>query len=256
MLQSAVELFRDVPGVSGMAASGSVARGVADEFSDLDLGVFFADEAARDAAWERRWEWAIGPCFHRFDADHVRPHFVIYLFEPGVKTDLPLHLVTDPPAPDGAPFEVLWDATGEVARWVEASNAGMRERPPDWSEAAHEEERLWAWAYYCVRHLQRGEVYDVAADFPVLRAIVEAWHARLGGRAFFDVRRVHEREPETVEAFADLFPRPEPASLRCALLSLPDLHERQRAEVERREQIEWRTTPEARERIRRWVEQL
>jgi predicted nucleotidyltransferase len=253
VLDRVVAFFRGYPGAVGGSVSGSVARGVADEFSDLDVGIFFADEAARERAWAHRWEWELGPWFHRFDADHVRPYFVIYLLDPGVKTDLPLNLVSDPPSPAGAPYEVLWDSTGEVTKWVEASNAGRQDAPPDWSEAAHEEERIWAWVYYSILHIRRGEYYDVATDFHMLRAIVESWHARLAGNAFFDVRRVHEREPDTVGGLADLFPRPERESLKRALLTLIDLHERQREQIAG---VEWRTRPEGRERIRRWVEEL
>ena len=175
MLDRVVEFFRGQPGVVGMSVAGSVARRVADEHSDLDVDVFFADPAARERVWSERWEWDIAPWFHRFDADHVRSHFVIYLFEPGIKTDIPLLLVSDPPTPAGAPYEVLWDETGDVTRWVEASNSGRVELPPDWSEAAHEDERLWAWAYYCILHIRRGEYYDVAYDFHMLRNIVETW---------------------------------------------------------------------------------
>ena len=68
--------------------------------------------------------------------------------------------------------------------------------------------------------------------FHMLRNIVETWHARLRGAPFFDVRRVHEREPETMREFADLFPRPERESLKRGLQKLIDLHEAQRARVE------------------------
>ena len=245
--------FRGYPGVVGMSVAGSIAGGFADEHSDLDVGVFFADEGARERAWADRWKWDLGPWFHRFDADHVRPHFVIYLLEPGIKTDIPLNLVSDPPTPAGAPYEVLWDETGDVTRWVEASNAGRVELPPDWSDAVHEDERFWAWLYYSVLHMRRGEYYDLAYDFHMLRNIVETWHARLAGRRFFDVRRVHEREPETMREFAELFPRPERDSLKRAFLKLIELHERQREQISG---VEWRTRPEGRERIRRWVEEL
>ena len=248
--------FRTYPGAVGAYVAGSVARGDADEFSDLDVGIFFADEPSRDAAWAARWDWQLGDWFHRFDADHVRPHFVIYLLEPGVKVDLPLYVPGDPPTPAGAPYEVVWDSSGEVTRWVEAANAGRQELPPDWSEAAHEDERLWAWTYYSILHLRRGEYYDVASDFHMLRNIVETWRARLAGRAFFDVRRVHEREPETVDRFADLFPRPEHGSLKQALLALLAIHDEQRAQVERELVVEWRTLPATRRRMRRWVEEL
>lgn len=256
LLDTIVRFFKEQPGAVGGSVSGSVASGVADEYSDLDVGVFFADEEAREAAWQARWDWEIAPWFHRFDADHVKPYFVIYLFEPGVKADLPLNLVTDPPLPGGAPFEVLWDTTGEVTRWVEASNAGWQALPPDWSAATHEEERIWAWIYWCLRHVQRGEYYDVADDFKALRDIVETWHARLSGRGLFDFRRVHEREPETVSLFADLFPRPERESLKNALRVLIEIHDRQRAEVDGLLGIEWRSSPAGRERIRELVEAI
>jgi predicted nucleotidyltransferase len=252
VLGRVVEFFRDYPGAVGGYVAGSIARGVADEYSDLDVGIFFADERSREEAWNARWDWEILPWFHRFDADHVKPYFVIYLFELGVKTDIPLLLAGDEPEPAGAPFEVLWDRTGEVTRWVEASNAGRQILPPDWSDAVHEEERLWAWTYYCILHLRRGEYYDVATDFHFIRSIVEAWHARLSGRDFFDVRRVHEREPQVVERFADMFPRPERASLKRALEQVLALHEEQREQLD----LEWRTSPEARERIRALVDQL
>jgi Nucleotidyltransferase domain len=251
-LDRVVAFFRGVEGVAGMAVSGSLARGGVDQHSDLDVYVFFVDEDPRRAAWEGRWTWEIAPWFHRFDADHVRPHFVIYLFEPGVKTDLVLNLVTDPPTPGGAPYEVLWDETGDVTRWVDASNSGRVELPPDWSEAAHEDERLWAWTYYSVLHIRRGEYYDIATDFHFLRNIVETWQARLAGQAVFDVRRVHEREPGTVERFADLFPRPERASLKRALQRVLELQDEQRAQLD----VGWTTLPETRERIRRWVDEL
>src|SRR5437899_1738882 len=111
-----------------------------------------------------------------------------------------------PPALRGV--EAHHDLGTESASGQAPGSAGQRrELPPDWSAAAHEEERIWAWIYYCARHVQRGEYYDVASDFHMLREIVEAWHARLCGKAFFDIRRVHEREPETMSRFADLFPR-------------------------------------------------
>jgi hypothetical protein len=257
VLERVVRFFQDQSAAVGGCVSGSVARRAADEYSDLDVAIFFADEQRRDDAWRTRWEWEIEPWFHRFDADHVRPHLVIYLFEPGVKADLLLHLVTDPPTPGGAPYEVLWDTSGNVGKWVEASNSGRQQNlPPDWGDAAHEEERIWAWIYWCVRHAQRGEYYDVADDFQALRAIVEAWHARLCGNAFFDLRRVHEREPETMHRFADLFPRPTRESLKQALRVLIEIHDQQREEVDRSLGIEWRTTAEARERIRQLVDVL
>jgi hypothetical protein len=242
--------FRGYAGVVGMYVAGSIASRLADEHSDLDVGVFFADEDARERAWAERWEWDLGPWFHRFDADHVRPYFVIYLLDSDVKVDIPLNTVDYPPTPDGAPYEVLWDDTGDVTRWVDAANSGRFELPPDWSDAPHEEERFWAWIYYSILHMRRGEYYDLAWDFHMLRNIVETWHARLRGESYFRVRRVH---PDVVRELADLFPRPERESLKRALLKLIELHEGQREQIDG---VEWPTLPEGRERIKRYVEEL
>ena len=78
VLDAIVDFFGAQPGVVGGFASGSLAYGGMDELSDLDLGIVVEDEAVRERLWESRWDWQIAPWFHRFDADHVRPHFVIY----------------------------------------------------------------------------------------------------------------------------------------------------------------------------------
>jgi predicted nucleotidyltransferase len=253
VLEAILAFFARQPGAVGAFVSGSVASRTADPYSDLDVGILFDGEAARDRVWERRLEWDIAPWFHRFDADHVKDHFVIYLYEPGVKADLNLHVPHDLPRPPGVRFEPLWDETGELVRWAAEVDA-LPVPEPDWSEALHEEERLWAWLYFCVRHVERGEYYDIATDFFMLRQIVEAWQARLDGRPVFDSRRVHEREPPAlVAALADCFPRPERASLKLAMQRLIELHERQRGLAPA---LAWRTSEAARRRIRAMVEGL
>jgi hypothetical protein len=219
-----------------------------DEESDLDVGVCFGDEAAREAAWERRWEWDIAPWFLRFDADHVKPYFVIYLYDPKVKVDISLHTPNDLPAPEGGPYVLAWDDTGRLADW-----AAVAVPPPpevDWSTAVHEDERFWAWLVYSLQHVRRGEYYSIAGDFPYLRDVVEQWAARLAGQPRFSIRRA-ERRLDTAE-LAELFPRPERNELKRALLKLIELHERQRAQVD----ADWRTSDEARSRITAWIEEL
>src|SRR5438477_509704 len=76
----------------GAWVSGSLASRNADAYSDIDVGVCFRDEPSRKAMWSHRWDWPIAPWFHRFDADHVRPFFVIYFFEPAVKADIALYV--------------------------------------------------------------------------------------------------------------------------------------------------------------------
>jgi predicted nucleotidyltransferase len=246
VLAAVFDFFR--PQAPGAWVSGSVASGGMDAESDLDVGILFANEASREAAWARRWDWQIAPWFHRFDADHVRPYFVIYLFDPRVKTDIPLYTPGDLPAPAGGPYVLAWDDTGWLATW--AARAVPGDEVPDWAPAVHEEERFWAWLVYSVQHVRRGEYYSIASDFWYLRDIVEQWQARLEGRPRFAIRRA-ERLGETRE-LAELFPRPERADLKRALLRLVDLHDRQRAQLE----LPWRTSEDGRRRIRRWVQEL
>jgi predicted nucleotidyltransferase len=246
VLEAVLAHFR--PSAVGAWVSGSVARGGMDEESDVDVGICFGSEAERQAAWEMRQDWEIAPWFHRFDADHVKPFFVIYLFSPKVKTDIPLYTLDNLPAPDGGPYVLAWDDTGRLREWAKAAvPAGD---PVDWSPAIHEEERFWAWLVYSLQHVRRGELYSTASDFAALRDIVEQWHARLDGRSRFSTRRA-EQLGDTSE-LAELFPRPEHGSLKHALLKLIAIHDRQRAELD----LPWRTAEAARERIRRWVEEL
>ncbi len=165
---------------AGAWVSGSIARGGMDEESDVDVGICFATEAERRAAWEARLDWEIAPWFHRFDADHVKPFFVIYLFTPKVKADIPLYTFDDLPGPDGGPYALAWDDTGRLREWANA--AIPADEAVDWSPAVHEDEQFWAWLVYSVQHIRRGELYSIASEFAALRDVAEQWQARLEGR--------------------------------------------------------------------------
>ena len=219
-----------------------------DAESDLDVGICFATDAEREAAWGERWHWEIAPWFHRFDADHVRPYFVIYLFEPKVKTDIPLYTLDDLPSPEGGPYVLAWDDAGTLTAW--AASAVPPRLEVDWAPAVHEEERLWAWLVYSLQHVRRGEYYSIAADFFFLRDVVEQWEARLSGLPRFAVRRA-EHTLDTSE-LAELFPRPERGDLARALRRLVEIHDRQRARLD----LPWRTSEGARARIRSWIADL
>ena len=175
VLEAVLAFFRKDPPAIGAWVAGSVARGDTDEYSDLDVGICFRDEPSRTAAWSHRWDWLIAPWFHRFDADHVRPYFVIYLFEgeePGgtpVKADLALYLEEELPPPEGGPYRVAWDDEGLLSEW--ATRTG--DRHADWALAPHEDERFWAWTFYCLQHVRRGEYYEIASELHWLRGIVE-----------------------------------------------------------------------------------
>jgi Nucleotidyltransferase domain len=246
VLKALLEFFEKDPDAVGAWVSGSIARGNADAYSDIDVGVCFRDDAARKAMWSHRWEWPIAPWFHRFDADHVRPYFVIYFFEPAVKADIALYVDEELPPPEGGPYRIGWDRLGHLSAWA----ARQSDRNADWTLAVHEDERFWAWTYYCLRHVDRGEYYEVASELHWLRGIVEAWRAREAGHPAFSYRRAESHYD--VADLADTFPRPDRQELKRALLRLIELHERQRAAVD----AKWATTDAARARIRAMVEAL
>lgn len=79
------------PAILACFLSGSFGRRTADEYSDLDVGLVFADDDARDFAWQRRFEFVKDVLPYvpvkSFDADHVRPHFHIALYSNGAKVD-------------------------------------------------------------------------------------------------------------------------------------------------------------------------
>ncbi|WP_410789623.1 nucleotidyltransferase domain-containing protein [Kribbella sp. C-35] len=246
VLGAVLDFFR--PRAVGAFVCGSVARGGMDKESDLDIGIVLPDATVRDAVWAERWDWEIAPWFHRFDADHVKPYFVIYLYEPRIKADISLYTPDELPHAEGGPYVIAWDDAGRLDDW--AQSAVPTEQAVDWSPAMHEEERFWAWVIYCVQHVRRGEYYAIAADFEPLRDIVEQWQARLAGHPAFTIRRT-ETLFDTTD-LAQLFPTPDRADLKRALLKLIDLHDQQRAQLN----LPWRTTETARERIRRWVTEL
>lgn len=255
VLKKAIEYFQKQSGVTGMFISGSLVSGQMDPYSDLDLGIVFSDTKARDQVWVRRWDWNIHDWFHRFDADHVKPYFVIYIFEPKVKADINLYLESDLPDGEGAPYKVVWDQSSKLGQWANSINL-LSKKGPDWAEVVHEDERFWAWIFYTYLHTARGEYYDVAAAFgPYLRDIVEKWQARLSGQNKFQFRRVELREPEPFKTRIKLcFPNPSRESLKTAMLALIEIYREQHAEISRRLNPKWRTrftsTKEIEDRVR------
>ena len=202
-------------------------------------------------AWVSRWSWDIARWFHRFDADHVKPHFVIYLFEPGVKADLALYTLDDLPAVEGRPYRCVWDARGELERWTENDQCAAACRPRLGPGVVHEDERFWAWMFYVWQHIDRGEYYHVASEIAALRNIVEQWGARLAGTPRFEHRRLEQR-PDSgadLERLGAMFPDPERGVQRRACLSMIELQNELRSRVSERVAPEWTTTASARERI-------
>jgi hypothetical protein len=236
--------------------SGSAVTGGMDFHSDLDLGFVCADKTTKEKIWSQRWDWALPPWFHRMDADHIKDDFVIYLFEPHIHVDLCFYTMDNLPAQFGGPYTVAFDKKAQLNEWIQNVNAPLI-READWTDVVHEEERFWTWAHYAWGHVGRGEYYDIATHFAFLRDIPHKWHARLGGSDTVNTRRMEQRgETDFIKDMSLSHPAPDKHSLKTALLNLIRVHHGQRGQVDKILRPQWKTTPEAREKITRLIEEM
>ncbi len=239
-LKAILEFFYEYQGIDGCFLSGSVAARTMDKNSDVDLGILFGHEVAINDAWQKRWEWNIAPWFHRFDADHIKPYFVIYFFEPDIKADIHLFLKENLPPKEGGPYEIIWDNSGDLEQWQVIQNE-LPFPSPDWNDAVHEDEQFWAWLFFLYSHVNRGEYYDGASEFPPIRNIVEQWIARLAGKHEFVSRKLENEVYAKKLLQNDIFPSPNRRSLKTAIINLAKLQLDLRSEIEKKYEIKWKT---------------
>lgn len=242
--------------INGAFISGSGASGGMDFHSDLDLGFICPSNEAKERIWSQRWDWQLPDWFHRMDADHIKPYFIIYLFEPHIHVDLAFYTMENLPPQAGGPFTVAFDKNSLLEKWIVEVNKPLQ-APADWSNVVHEEERFWIWTHYSWCHTGRGEYYDDASTFGTMREIVQSWHARFKGAERFDTRRLEQRgETDFIESMRACFPTPDRVSMKAALLNLIDIHNRQRLQVEKLIRPNWKTTQAARDKITRLVSEI
>jgi hypothetical protein len=252
VLQALLRFFYETPGVIGCFLSGSLATGETDEDSDLDVGVLCQSAQDRDSVWQQRWGREIAPWFHRFDADHVKPYFVIYMYQPQIRADINLYVENDLPSYEGGPYTIVWDQKNTLEAWIIA-HAQQQPSGPNWQGVVHEDERFWAWSFYIYQHVHRGEYYHVAYEFPALRDIVETWAARLAGHAGFDSRYLENKAFANRLLDADLSPQPNRASLKAAMMDAIEIQLSLREEIGEKLGINWHTKKAAIEKISRLI---
>lgn len=256
LLLKIFDFFQAIPEIKGAFVSGSTATGNMDEFSDLDVGFLVSDQRSRDQLWQKRWDWDIAPWFHRFDADHVKPYFVIYFFEPSIHVDLNFYVESDLPSFAGAPYVKAWGDDSAFEKWLAQVNSA----PPtsiDWNTLVHDDERFWAWIHYSCSHALRGEYYDSASFMKDLRKIVENWHAKLNGATAFDSRKAESRwSSNFISQMNKTFASPEPASVASAFRTLIKIQLEQRRILSDTKNMRWRTSDSTIEKISGMVNQL
>lgn len=256
LCEKILKFFAEDDGIIGAFISGSGAAGSMDFHSDLDLGFLCRANSVKEKIWAQRFNWDLPIWFHRMDADHVKPYFIIYLFEPHIHVDLAFYTEENLPPRAGGPFTLAFDKEARLNQWITDVNQPIQ-NAPDWSNVVHEEERFWTWTHYSWCHTGRGEYYDDASTFHIMRGILQTWHARLKGSEKFDTRRLEQRgETEFIEKMKPCFPQPNKESMKAALLNLIEIHNQQRLRVDQLIKPQWTTTQAARDKITRLVSEI
>ncbi len=253
VMNAILDRFINNKSVSGVFVSGSVARDSMDEFSDIDIGICYKNEKERLKDWEVRCDWNILPWFHRFDADHIKPFFVIYFFEPWVKADINLYTKKDLPPPEGGIYKIIRDDEGDLKVWIENQKTWSPPKP-DWSQAAHEDERFWAWNLYLSAHIKRGELYGAAREFPQIAGIMETWIARLNGNARFEARHKETEYSKEERLGAYLFPEPTHSSLKKSVTTFVREFTELRKVVQDKIKPNWKVTERTIEKVTALIE--
>jgi hypothetical protein len=251
-----LEFFYQRKEINGAFLSGSGAVGGMDFHSDLDFGFLCTSYEAKEKIWQERFDLRLPAWFHRMDADHVKPYFIIYLFEPHVHVDLCFYTMENLPSQAGGPFTVAFDKQSQLGDWITEVNKPLK-LPPDWSNVVHEEEQFWTWIHYGWCHVGRGEYYDGTAFMGIMRDVLHRWYARLKGNEQFSTRRLeHRGETAFIDSMRLCFPTPDRASMKAAMLNLIKIHNEQRVHVEKLISPTWKTTQSARDKITQLVREL
>lgn len=157
----------------GVAAAGSFATGMMDEFSDLDLVIAVEPDEIEAVSDDRpRVAAGLGPLVAAFTGEHVgEPRVLICLYE-GDEGDPPLHVdlkfvALHDVAHRVDDLVVLWERDGRVTRALQAGEARFPSPDLQWIE-----DRFWIWIHYGATKLGRGELFEAVDFLAFLRARV------------------------------------------------------------------------------------
>ena len=173
LLERAVNHFRDDDRVVGMILGGSLARGAADFYSDVDLYIVAREESfeavfdERDAAAE-----ALGSPLLRFVADHLpggsQDYYVAY--RGLLRFDFMYYRESEMvPAPKWVGCPVLKDETGLVAG-VLARSEDLAPTPPTREMLLSLDQKFWTWCWYTFAKICRGELWEALNSIQAIRS--------------------------------------------------------------------------------------
>ncbi|MQM26355.1 nucleotidyltransferase domain-containing protein [Glycomyces albidus] len=185
---------RSDPRIVGVAAGGSIANGVPDEYSDIDLVLAIEDDEfdevmrgrlALIAAWS--------PLVAGFTGEHVgEPRLIISLMGPqALHVDFKFVRLTDfATRVDG--LRVLWERDGRLSAALAATPPAPPRLDLQWIE-----DRFWVWIHYGATKLARGELLEAIGFIAFLREtvfgpLIQHRH----GKLLQGVRRLEAIDPD------------------------------------------------------------
>lgn len=186
------------PRFLGVVLGGSVARGEADEHSDLDLVLACRDEDHADLLGAMpRLAADLGPLLAAFTGEHVgEPRLLIALYGPPLlHVDLKLVGRRDAATrvEDGL---ILWERDGAITAARTDVEAVWPSPSLQWIE-----DRFWVWVHYGATKVARGELLECLDLLAMIRGTVlgPLVAVRAGARPQ-GVRRLEAIDPQAVPA--------------------------------------------------------
>ena len=265
LLERAVARLRDNARVVALVVGGSLARGAADPYSDVDLYVVVPDRAFDGVLAERgAVTEAVGPQLFAFDVDPVpggsTDRIVVYEGADGVPVKLDLMYLKESdlvPAPKWSGCAVLEDDGGRVGDVV-ARSEGLAPSPPSPEALRELNQKFWVWCWYVFGKIVRGELWEALDGLHNIRSLALVplldWAA---GRPHEGYRRLEGKlDPETASRLKDTLSPLEPDALHAALRAEVGLFRDLRAEVFGRHGLAFDPAPEEAleaEMDRRWA---
>jgi len=173
LLERAASYFRNDERVVGMILGGSLAHGVADFYSDVDLYIVARDESF-EAVFDERDAAAgfIGSPLFGFTVDPVpggsRDYIVTY---PGpVKVDLMYYRESEVvPGPKWVGCPVLEDDSGSLESVISRS-ATFRPDLPEPKTLLELDQKFWTWCWYVFGKIMRGELWEALDGVRTIRS--------------------------------------------------------------------------------------
>jgi predicted nucleotidyltransferase len=214
--------------ILAIAVTGSWARGLMDEYSDVDLILAAAPEdqlgVVADVA---RLAGALGPLLSCFPGDHLsQPRLLICLYGPPR-----LHVDFDvQPLPVAATrvakSAVLWERDGALTRAVRDD---VSAKPPG-LDLQWIEDRMWVWLHYAGTKVARGELFEALDALSFVRGrVLGPLLLTVHGQPPHGVRRVEAIAGDDLPALRATHAPYDARACVAALFETAELYRRLRA---------------------------